>query len=127
MALVNITQAAKLAGITRQYMYSHYIKTGKITVSKDKDNKPQIDTSEILRVFGEIKSVNNITDNSLLNVTPNDTQEITHKNNDLTGELKLMRELLDEKDKRIEDLQYSIRLLSDKSEKRGFLAKFLRI
>jgi len=114
MALVNITQAANLAGITRQYLHSHYVKLGKITVTKNKDGKPQIDTSEILRVFGKLHGDSNITDKSLHNITP----EITHKNNDIEIELRLMRELLAEKDKRIEDLQKAMLMLADKAPKK---------
>lgn len=114
MALVNITQAAKLAGITRQYLHSHYVKLGKITVTKDKDGKPQIDTTEILRVFGKLEGVNTVSDNSLHNIT----HEIPHKNNGLEIELRMMRELLDEKDKRIEDLQKAMLMLADKTPKK---------
>ena len=34
MAKVNITQAAKLAGVARTTLYNTYIKAGKITVTK---------------------------------------------------------------------------------------------
>ena len=51
MARVSITQAAKLAGISRSNLYKSYIDKGLITVSKDDRNKPCIDTSELLRVF----------------------------------------------------------------------------
>lgn len=52
MAKINITQAAKLAGISRTTLYNTYIKSGQITVSKDRKGNKQIDTSELLRVFG---------------------------------------------------------------------------
>jgi DNA-binding transcriptional MerR regulator len=114
MALVNITQAAKLAGITRQYLHSHYIKSGLITVSKGADGKPRVDTSEIIRVFGELHVDSQITDNTLHDITP----ILPHKNNEISGELSLMRELLDEKDKRIEDLQKALLMLADKTPKK---------
>lgn len=114
MSQVNITKAAKLAGITRQYLHSHYIKQGRISVTQDKDGKPQIDISEIIRVFGKLHVDNPVNDNSLHNVTP----EILHKNNDVSAELRLMRELLEEKDKRIEDLQKAMLMLADKTPKK---------
>jgi hypothetical protein len=54
MAKVTITDAAKLAGISRAHLYNKYIKTGVISISKDHRDRPYIDTSEILRVFGEL-------------------------------------------------------------------------
>ncbi len=54
MPKVTITDAAKLAGISRAHLYKKYIKTGVISISKDHRDKPFIDTSELLRVFGEL-------------------------------------------------------------------------
>lgn len=51
MANVTITEAARLAGISRQYLYTRYIKTGDLSVKKDENDKPYIDTAELLRVF----------------------------------------------------------------------------
>lgn len=56
MATVSISKAAELAGISRTSLYRTYIKQGKITVSKDLVGKKCIDTSELLRVFGELKA-----------------------------------------------------------------------
>ncbi|MCE5388816.1 MAG: hypothetical protein K0041_09605 [Acidithiobacillus sp.] len=56
MAKVSVTEAARLAGIGRQHLYRGYISTGKISVERDHLGKPQIDTAEIIRVFGELKA-----------------------------------------------------------------------
>lgn len=55
--LVNITKASQLAGIGRETLYKNYINKGKISVSRDERNRPMVDTSEILRVFGKLQSV----------------------------------------------------------------------
>ena len=55
MATVNITQAAKLAGISRSYFHRKYVKTGLISISTDTNGKKEIDTSELLRVFGKLE------------------------------------------------------------------------
>lgn len=55
--LVNITKAAQLAGIGRETLYKNYINKGKISVSRDEKNRPVIDTSELLRVFGSLQGV----------------------------------------------------------------------
>ena len=58
MARVSITQAAKLAGISRSNLYKSYISKGLITVSKNDRDKPCIDTSELLRVFPVLQGNN---------------------------------------------------------------------
>ena len=72
MATVNITQAAKLAGISRSYFHRKYIKTGLISVSADADGKKKVDTSEILRVFGTLEGSQVHSD-----ATPPGTQQVT--------------------------------------------------
>ena len=56
MASVSISKAAELAGISRTSLYRTYIKQGRISVSKDSAGKKYIDTSELLRVFGKLKT-----------------------------------------------------------------------
>lgn len=55
MAQVSITEAARLSGISRSNFYKSYIRRGRIRVTKDHQGNPQIDTSEIIRVFGELR------------------------------------------------------------------------
>ena len=54
MSLVNITEAARLAGISRPNFYKNYIRKGKISVGRNERDEPAIDTSDILRVFGKL-------------------------------------------------------------------------
>ncbi|CDW87777.1 UNKNOWN [Stylonychia lemnae] len=56
MSKLSITAAAKAAGISRQTMYKKYINHGLISVETVNDIK-QIDTSELLRVFGSLQPV----------------------------------------------------------------------
>ena len=56
MASVSISKAAELTGISRASLYRTYIKQGRISVSKDSVGKKCIDTSELLRVFGKLKT-----------------------------------------------------------------------
>ena len=56
MALVSISKAAKLAGINRSNFYTSYLNQGKISVVRDERNRPCVDTSELLRVFGSLKA-----------------------------------------------------------------------
>lgn len=56
MAKITILEASKIAGIARSNLYKNYINTGKISVSVGNDGKKHIDTSELLRVFGTLKT-----------------------------------------------------------------------
>lgn len=94
MAKVNITEAAKLAGITRQYLHKKYISTGKISVEKDEQGKnPQIDTAEILRVFGK-----NVVDSNIDSESGNSHRQMTPENDSkiafLEEKLRLLSEQL---------------------------------
>jgi hypothetical protein len=55
MAKLTITEAIKRSPIGKTYFYKQYVDTGKITVSVDHSGKKYIDSSELLRVFGELK------------------------------------------------------------------------
>ncbi len=51
---VSISQAAKMAGVSRSHFYKNYLKNNAISVEDDRFGKKVIDKSEILRVFGKI-------------------------------------------------------------------------
>lgn len=53
MAVHTVTEAAKLAGVTRRTIY-RYIKQGKLSTVVTGSNATQIETSELLRVFGSL-------------------------------------------------------------------------
>ena len=76
MAKVNISDAAKLARISRVTLYKKYIQPGVISVDKDARGHPVIDTSELLRVFGNIYTAKHKDGvNALLEETPKETTE----------------------------------------------------
>jgi len=54
VALVSISEAARLTKRSRTTIY-RYRDEGKISISTDHQGNPVIDTSELLRVFGEIE------------------------------------------------------------------------
>lgn len=54
MAKLNISQAAKRVGVSRQTFYRHIEKKG-ISTTKDAEGNPLIDVSELLRVYGELQ------------------------------------------------------------------------
>ncbi len=64
MALVSISEAARLAGISRTTLYDSYINNGVLSIQADRKGKPKVDTSELLRVLGSLNQpcVQNLTD-----------------------------------------------------------------
>ena len=54
MARLTITKAIEQSPIGKTHFYKQYIDTGKITVSVDNAGKKYIDSSELIRVFGEL-------------------------------------------------------------------------
>lgn len=107
MAKVSISEAARLAGITRQYFYKKYINTGTVSVETDNAGVKGIDTAELFRVFGELQG-DSKKETQILQVTPpeNDSKIAV-----LEAELRLTRELLKAREDHIADLQQSLRLL----------------
>ncbi len=48
----SISEASRIVGITRKTLYKH-IKKKPISVEKDENEKPIIDASELVRVYGD--------------------------------------------------------------------------
>ncbi len=88
MATVSITQAAKLSGISRATFYRKYINAGVLSVATDTNGHKQIDTSELLRVFPNLK------------LTDGDTQAIEKDKSDQSAEVELLRQQLQESKER---------------------------
>lgn len=103
MANVSISKAAKLAGVSRTALYKSYINKGLISVSRDEAGKKCIDTSEILRVFGELKN-----DDEGLQVdtpvNPTETGQVS-TNTAKDFEIKLLQGQLEESKKREQEAQ----------------------
>ena len=51
MAKLTISEAARQIPMSRNNLYRSYINTGKISIEKDENGKPKIDSSELIRVF----------------------------------------------------------------------------
>lgn len=139
MPQVSVSEAARLAGISRSHLYKNYIKQGLISVVRNHQGQPQIDVSELLRVFGEIQknthlsSKTQVEDRSKIQVRTPKIQLKTQENTTetqvqiqvaaLESELKLLREQLAKADEReqfyqqqLKDLTQTIKLLEHHPE-----------
>jgi hypothetical protein len=105
----SISEAAKLAGVSRSHFYKKYIRPGVISVEKDNDGNPQIDTAEVMRVFGGIHS-------DVATSVPEiqkDTPEYGSINTALQVEIQLLREQLTATSDREKWMQGKIDQLAD--------------
>lgn len=68
MTQVTISEAARRVGVARSTLLRH-IKNGKVSKVIGKDGKPSLDTSELLRVYGDLK-----------NSDKDDTSDTLHQN-----------------------------------------------
>lgn len=109
MANVTITEAARLAGISRQYLYTKYIKPGVLTVKKDEADKPCIDTAELMRVFnGRLpgpKDTSTHDAKAEASALRHITVENDIKNAALQAEVKVLREQLGARDEQVRAAQ----------------------
>lgn len=94
---LNLTQAAKAAGITRRTLYNH-INQGKVTASRDGKNNPVIDVSELIRVYGNlslpVKKVPTISrrKNIQENFTPEPLEAVRRELSELKASVTLLLE-----------------------------------
>ncbi len=98
MAKLNLTQAAKAAGIARGTLYKH-IDEGKISCQLDDKGKRVIDTSELMRVYGEIKQPETIQERS-------EERPTEHKEAQAEADVvQVLRERIGDLEKHVEDLR----------------------
>lgn len=119
---LNMTQAAKLAGISRNTLHTK-IKKGIISKSKDSKGKPYIELSELLRIYPDA-SLDHDTQDSNGSVQTGRT--ITQAEYEELVKLRVMADMFAQKEKMLEDQadfykrQYEETklLLEDKSKKK---------
>lgn len=124
MTKLNISQAAKRVGVSRQTFYRHIEKKG-ISTSQDADGNPVVDTSELLRVYGELQGPDD-----KRNAPPRQRATLSNDNSDraLQAEVDTLRrekletlqarldEVAAERDEWREQAQRLARLLVDQRE-----------
>lgn len=119
MPLVNLTEAANLAGLSRSYFHTNYIKTGIVSVDRSDIKNPKVDTSEILRVFGKINQNSSVEQAKEQVETSGENIGLFVENERLKARLEGMQELLLVKEEQIRREQQ----LTNKAEERANAAE----
>ena len=103
MASHSVTEAAKLAGVTRRTIYRH-IKAGKLSASVTGGDNTVIETSELLRVYGVLSQPE-----------PEKVSPGSHENQPeyvtlLLAEMSQLREMVSHLSSKVDELQSRLAL-----------------
>ncbi|ECD5330080.1 helix-turn-helix domain-containing protein, partial [Salmonella enterica subsp. enterica serovar Muenchen] len=103
MASHSVTEAAKLAGVTRRTIYRH-IKAGKLSASVTGGDNTVIETSELLRVYGVLSQPE-----------PEKVSTGSHENQPeyvtlLLAEMSQLREMVSHLSSKVDELQSRLAL-----------------
>ena len=123
MAIVSISEAAKITGKARSTIQS-YIKTGKLSKTTDSHTGiVGIDTSELIRCFGQLITtpIGHVVNEQISQQTTPDTASITidefSKINVLEKEIELLKQIIEEKDEHNKSLKQAMLMLEHKEQK----------
>lgn len=115
MALVSVAKAASLVNRDRKVIYRDYIATGKLTATKNGRGHMQVDTSELLRVFGAFESEAKSQDNTPHQETSRDS---TFELEQLRAENAALRDKVETQAANLQDLRQALKMLEYKPEPR---------
>ena len=122
MAVISISEAARLTGKSRKTI-QRYVADGRISMSQGDAGRSGIDTSELIRVFGEMShpvpalSHKTKSHHVAADVSPN-VSALETRIQTLQAEVAARDALLEAKDKHIASLDTALRLLAaPKTEK----------
>jgi hypothetical protein len=117
MALVSISEAARLVRKSRSTLYKTYIETGKLSVGQDSaTGRPVVDTSELIRVFGVLYTTHatgHATDTKTHNATHDATPNATPPR-DMA--IDLLRQLVKSKEDQLAQAKEQLRAAQEREE-----------
>lgn len=118
--LVSVAEAARLVGRDRKTLYRDYLARGRLTATTDATGRKVVSISELIRVFGEL-SMQKATAETVAETvatpqteTPSATAQMQAKLAALEAENTALKAWLADKDKHIDDLRATVRLLEHK-------------
>lgn len=122
MTQVSISEAARLVGRDRKTLY-RAINEGRLSVSHNAAGARQVDIAELSRVFGTFPMSRHSGDTVATpqDATPNATDataSLKTKIAALEAENAQLRERIEDKDKHIEDMRHTVRLLEHHPSKK---------
>jgi hypothetical protein len=128
MALVPVSEAAKLCGKDRKTLYRQ-IKEGKLSATKDETGATKIDIAELVRVYGALRNISDTQDSGNTVALPQpETIDLRVELALLKAEVANLKERLGDKESHIEDMRNSMRLLGhsepNQPKKSGFFSWF---
>lgn len=114
MANVSISEAARLTGKNRRTIQRH-IDSGKLSkVTDPATGVKTVDTSELYRVYGKL-NITSTTATISQTTTPQTTVDLQIENTRLKLELEHARAMIEEKEKRNDDLKQALLMLENKA------------
>ena len=114
MALLPVSKAAELVGLNRKTMYA-YVRSGKVSASKDSKGSLLIDTSELIRVFGALRQEQDRESNTARQLETPDINQV------MLGKMEQMARQIESLTEKVVELQKQLTLPAPKEEKKGFL------
>ena len=114
MAKVTVSEAARLVGVARQNLYKNYINQGKISIERDHLGNPKIDTSELIRVFGEIKMTHEVSQEKQemtceSTIDDSGLSAVSQAKDEVIAALRLQIEVAMEREKKAEERELWLR------------------
>ncbi len=123
MAIVSISEAARITGKARSTIQS-YIKTGKLSKTTDSHTSVVgVDTSELIRCFGQLITtpIGHVANEQISQQTTPDTTSSTtgeiSKITVLEKEIELLKKIIEEKDEHNKSLKQAMLMLEHKDQK----------
>lgn len=115
MALVSVAKAASLVKRDRRVLYRDYIATGRLTATKNGRGHIQLDTSELLRVFGAFECETDNRDKAPHEETLNETRLELER---LRAENASLRDKVETQAANLVDLRQALQMLDYKQAPR---------
>lgn len=128
---VSISEAARLTGRDRKSLYRD-VKSGRLSATVGDSRMRQVAVSELLRVYGALRGLGDSCDTPATVAMPQDaTLDATALKVQvaaLQAEVDQLKERLIDKDKNLDDLRGTIRLLEYRSENKvGFWKRIIGV
>lgn len=115
MRHVSVSEAARLVGRDRKSLY-RAIKLGRLSATNNATGERQVDISELIRVYGELRDTGD--SKETVSTPQTETSNETARIAALEAEVTNLRERLSDKERHLDDMRNAMRMLEHKPEKK---------